>query len=71
MKEQLSKPQHTYFGLQAAQNLATLRDQERAQRAAEKLLPLMNLIDRDLIWANVIPAPTRQYLFRRMVLVRR
>jgi hypothetical protein len=60
----------TYFGLAAAQHLATLKDQDRASEMGSKLLPVLNLVDRWLIKLNILPLMTSDYLFCRIVLIR-
>ena len=61
----------TYFGLRSAQHLATLRDQKRASRAALRVLPFLNIIDRLLIKTGLLPKLTSNYLFCRIVLIRK
>jgi SAM-dependent methyltransferase len=61
----------TYFGLRAAQHLATLKDQQRASRSGARLLPFLNRIDRLLIRTGLLPKLTSSYLFCRIVLLRR
>ncbi|QNI30776.1 methyltransferase domain-containing protein [Alloacidobacterium dinghuense] len=60
----------TYFGLRAAQYAATLRDEDRASRAALRIIPLLNFVDRLLIKTKLLPTTTRDYLFCRIVLMR-
>jgi SAM-dependent methyltransferase len=61
----------TYFGLRAAQYLATLKDQQKASRLGARFLPILNWIDRLLIRTGSLPKLTSNYLFCRIVLIRR
>ena len=61
----------THFGLEAAQYLATLEDQELASKAAAGMLPVLNLIDRCLMKTGLLPTITTGYLFCRIVLIRK
>lgn len=61
----------TLFGLSAAQYLATLSDQAGASRAAKVLLPIFNGLDRALNKLGLLPKLTSEYLFSRIVLVRK
>jgi 2-polyprenyl-3-methyl-5-hydroxy-6-metoxy-1,4-benzoquinol methylase len=61
----------TYFGLRAAQHLSTLKDQHRATRVGSRVLPFLNSIDRSLIKTELLPKLTSEYLFCRIVLIRK
>jgi SAM-dependent methyltransferase len=61
----------THFGLAAAQFLATLKDQDRASRVAARSLPLLNTIDRSLIKTRLLPMLTEEYLYCRILLIRK
>ncbi len=61
----------TYFGLSSAQYLATLEDQTKASEIASRLLPVLNLIDRSLIKTGLLSRMTSDYLFCRIVLIRK
>jgi hypothetical protein len=61
----------TYFGLVAAQYLATLKDQASARRLAAKMLPALNVVDLLLLKLNVLSSISKQYLFCRIVLIRK
>jgi SAM-dependent methyltransferase len=61
----------THFGLDAAQYLATLEDQDLASKIAARVLPVLNLIDRCLIKTGLLPTITTGYLFCRIVLIRK
>ena len=61
----------TYFALAAAQSLATLEAQDEAARIGERILPVLDWIDSWLIRIGILPIVTSNYLFSRVVLVRR
>jgi ubiquinone/menaquinone biosynthesis C-methylase UbiE len=61
----------THFGLAGAQYLATLKDQDKASRFAARSLPLLNSVDRSLIKTRLLPTLTEEYLFCRIVLIRK
>jgi SAM-dependent methyltransferase len=61
----------THFGLAGAQYLATLKDQDRASQVAARSIPLLNSVDRSLIKTRLLPTLTKEYLFCRIVLIRK
>ena len=61
----------TYFGLSTAQYLTALKDQDQASRVAARVLPPLNSIDRLLIKTGLLPTLTTDYLFCRIVLIRK
>ncbi len=61
----------THFGLRFGQDLGSLNDQQRADTLARRWFPLFNAVDRALISTALLPKGVKEYLFTRIVLVRK
>jgi 2-polyprenyl-3-methyl-5-hydroxy-6-metoxy-1,4-benzoquinol methylase len=61
----------TYFGLSAAQFLATINDQKAAFKFGARVLPILTSIDRLLASTGILPKLSNDYMFCRIVLIRK
>jgi hypothetical protein len=61
----------TYFGLSAAQFFATVNDQNATSKFGAKVLPILTSIDRLLASTGILPRLSNNYMFCRIVLIRK
>jgi SAM-dependent methyltransferase len=61
----------TYFGLPAAQLLATVSDQKAAWKSGVRILRILTFLDRLLANIGILPKLSNNYMFCRIVLIRK